>query len=171
MSVPATQSRGAALAVAAAVTDPELPVLTLADLGVLRGVEVAADGAATVTITPTWSGCPALATMRDDLVHRLSEAGFGPVEVRVELDPPWTSDDITARGRERLAAYGVSPPGPAPHRTGPVPLRLGGTRRVVHCPRCGGSATLLAEHGPTPCTALYRCDDCAEPFQHVKEVR
>ncbi|WP_241238225.1 1,2-phenylacetyl-CoA epoxidase subunit PaaD [Nocardioides pantholopis] len=159
-----------ARAVAAAVLDPELPVLTLADLGVLREVEVDAGGAVTVTITPTYSGCPALATMRDDLVHALRDDGFADVRVRVSLSPPWSTDLISERGREALAACGISPPGPAARGTGPVPLSLLPTRRSPACPRCGAAdAGLTSEFGPTACTALYRCRACLEIFSHVKE--
>lgn len=157
--------------VAESVTDPELPMLTLADLGVLRAVEVVAEGHVVVDITPTYSGCPAMATMRDDLVRRLTAAGFAQVEVRVCLDPPWTSDWITPAGRAALAAAGISPPGPAPTHAGPIPLTLLPTARVVRCPQCGSPATeLLSEYGSTACKALYRCTDCLEPFDHVKEI-
>ena len=156
-----------AYAVAATVTDPELPMLTIADLGVLRSV-VEVDGRVEVAITPTYSGCPALATMRDDLVRRLTEEGYDDVRVRVELDPPWSSDRITDRGRAALAEHGISPPGPAP--AGPVVLTLGPPRRDVRCPRCGALADRASEFGPSACTALYRCPECAEPFEHVKEI-
>lgn len=154
--------------VAASVTDPELPMLTLEDLGVLRGVEERG-GSVVVAITPTYSGCPALTAMRDDLVRRLTEEGYDDVRVRVELDPAWSSDRITPRGRTRLAEHGLSPPGPAP-AAGPVPLTLAPPRREVRCPRCGARAERTSEFGPTPCTALYRCRECAEPFEHVKEI-
>ncbi|MEU9016207.1 1,2-phenylacetyl-CoA epoxidase subunit PaaD [Actinomadura sp. NPDC048394] len=157
------------------VRDPEMPMLTLADLGVLRGVDLepAPDGGETVvaSITPTYTGCPALATMRDDLVHRLNDAGFPRVRVRVVLDPPWSSDWISERGRAALRAAGLSPPGPAPRRTGPVALTLGPARRAPACPRCGSASTrLTSEFGATACKALYRCADCLEPFEHVKEI-
>ncbi len=103
--------------VAASVTDPEMPMLTLEDLGVLRDVELEGDRVI-VTITPTYSGCPAMATMRDDLVHRLRDAGFADVEVRVSLHPAWSSDWITPRGREALAEHGISRPGAAPRHDG-----------------------------------------------------
>lgn len=159
-----------ALAVASTVVDPELPMLTLADLGVLRDVEE--DGSTVVvTITPTYSGCPALATMRDDLVRRLTEAGYDDVRVRVALAPAWTSDLITEAGRAALRAHGLSAPGPAPRHDGPVPLTLTPTRRSLSCPRCGSAeVALTSEFGPTACTALYRCTTCLEPFEHVKEV-
>ncbi len=154
--------------VAATVVDPELPMLTLADLGVLRDVEV--DGeAVVVAITPTYSGCPAMATMRDDLVHRLGDAGYD-ARVVVTLSPAWSSDWITQRGRNALRAHGLSAPGPAPRAGGPVALDLRPTRRSVDCPRCGSAdVELTSEFGATACKALYRCAACLEPFEHVKE--
>ena len=160
-----------ALAVARRVTDPELPMLTLADLGVLRAVDVVAGSHVVVDITPTYSGCPAMATMRDDLVRGLSGAGFDQVDVRVSLDPPWTTDWITPEGRAALAAAGISPPGPAPSHDGPIPLTLLPTARQVRCPQCDSPATeLVSEFGSTACKAQYRCTACLEPFDHVKEI-
>ncbi|WP_265445239.1 1,2-phenylacetyl-CoA epoxidase subunit PaaD [Flexivirga meconopsidis] len=158
-----------ARSVAERVTDPELPMLTLADLGVLRAVEFDDSGALIVSITPTYSGCPAMAAMRDDLVRELRSAGFERVEVRVQLRPPWTTDWISARGRDALSRHGISPPGRAP--AGPVALSLGPTRRAVTCPLCGSTDTEVAsEFGSTACKALYRCRSCLEPFDHVKEI-
>ncbi|CAN5574343.1 phenylacetate-CoA oxygenase subunit PaaJ [soil metagenome] len=156
--------------VAAEVTDPEMPMLTLADLGVLRDVEL--DGAAlTVTITPTYSGCPAMATMRDDLVHRLRDHGFDDVRVRVSLEPAWSSDWITERGRRALRDHGISAPGAAPRHDGPITLNLRPTRRRLSCPRCGSEQVRLSsEFGATACKAMYRCETCLEPFDHVKEI-
>ena len=156
--------------VARTVTDPELPMLTLEDLGVLRDVAVDGD-TVTVAITPTYSGCPAMATMRDDLVHKLTDAGFGDVRVRVELSPAWSSDWITARGRAALAEHGISPPGAAAKQAGPVALNLLPVRRALTCPRCGSAEVeVTSEFGPTACKALYRCTDCLEPFERVKEI-
>lgn len=153
----------------ATVVDPELPMLTLADLGVLRDV-VECDGRVEVTLTPTYLGCPALGVMRADIERVLARAGYREVSVVSRLDPPWSSDDITQRGRERLAAAGISPPLPRPDGRGPVVLGLGPVRRAVVCPRCGsGDTELLSEFGATACKALYRCRSCAEPFDHVKE--
>jgi len=156
--------------IAAAVPDPELPMVTLADLGILRDV-TARDGRLVVTITPTYSGCPALREIAHDLRHRLSQAGFADVTVRTELAPPWTSDWITAEGREKLLAAGVAPPHPAT-RGGPVPLTLTATRRdPVSCPRCGcADTTQTAAFSATACKALFRCEACREPFEYVKEI-
>ena len=159
-----------ARAVAASVTDPEMPMLTLEDLGVLRGVDEH-DGRVVVTITPTYSGCPAMATMRDDVVHRLQDNGFRDVEVRVSLSPAWSSDWISERGRRALEQHGLSAPGPAPRHDGPVPISLLPVRRSLSCPRCGsGDVELTSEFGPTACKAMYRCTSCLEPFEHVKEI-
>ena len=161
-----------ALAVAATVTDPEMPMLTLVDLGVLRDVDE--DGErVTVTITPTYSGCPAMATMRDDLVHALHDAGYSKVDVKVSLSPAWSSDWITETGRRKLRAHGLSAPGPARALPAgePIPLTLTPARRAVDCPRCGSAEVdLTSEFGPTACKALYRCRACLEPFEHVKEI-
>ncbi|WP_297737912.1 1,2-phenylacetyl-CoA epoxidase subunit PaaD [Nocardioides sp.] len=154
--------------IAGTVVDPEMPMLTLVDLGVLRDVTESEVGVS-VTITPTYSGCPAMATMRDDLVHALSDAGYAEVEVKVSLSPAWSSDWITAEGRRKLRAHGLSAPGPSP--TGPVQLSLAPVRRAIDCPRCGSAdVRLTSEFGPTACKALYQCNDCLEPFEHVKEI-
>lgn len=164
-----TRVVGRATEVAGGVRDPEMPMLTLADLGVLRGVEERGDEVV-VSLTPTYSGCPAMAAMRDDVVRSLAAAGF-TARVEVALSPAWSSDWITERGRAALREHGVSPPGPAPAPDGPVPLRLLPTARALRCPQCGSARTeLTSEYAATACTALYRCADCAEPFPHVKEV-
>lgn len=169
--------------VAATVTDPELPMLTLADLGVLRDVRVrggedgGAAGTVVATITPTYSGCPAMTEMRHDLHRALRDAGFHDVRIETALSPPWSSDWITERGRAKLADVGISPPGTAPRTgRGPVPLTLrapggGPAESSVRCPRCGSADTeLTSTFGPTACRALWRCRACAEPFEHVKEI-
>jgi ring-1,2-phenylacetyl-CoA epoxidase subunit PaaD len=164
----------AAREIAAAVPDPELPMVTLADLGILR--DVAAEGEQlVVTITPTYSGCPALREIAHDLRYRLTQAGFTDVIVRTELAPAWSSDWITPAGRSKLRAAGIAPPSPARRRLvppGPVPLTLTATRREpVHCPRCGsGDTTQTAAFSATACKALFRCEACREPFEYVKEI-
>jgi ring-1,2-phenylacetyl-CoA epoxidase subunit PaaD len=144
-----------AQAVASAVVDPELPMLTLADLGVLRHVAMTDDGGVTVSITPTYSGCPAMATMRDDLIRSLQEGGFSNVKVRMSLQPAWTTDWITPAGRAALAEAGISPPGAARRNDGPVELTLTPPRRAVHCPRCASPyVELTSEFGSTACKAM-----------------
>jgi ring-1,2-phenylacetyl-CoA epoxidase subunit PaaD len=157
--------------VVARVVDPELPMLTLDDLGVVRDVETNGDTVA-VTITPTYSGCPALAEMRADLRAALSAAGYRRVEVRTVLSPPWSTDQISERGRRLLAEHGIAPPGPVGQvSSGPVPLTLDAPSATVCCPRCGSPATEeLSRFGPTACTALRRCAACREPFEHLKEL-
>lgn len=151
---------------AASVPDPELPMLTIADLGILRDVRER-DGAVTVTITPTYSGCPAMREIAADIRGRLARAGYRDVEIRTELSPAWTTDWITAEGRRKLAAAGIAPPsaaGPG-SREGPVLVPL-----AVRCPRCGSAGTRqLARFSATACKALYQCLACLEPFEHVKE--
>jgi ring-1,2-phenylacetyl-CoA epoxidase subunit PaaD len=156
--------------VAAATPDPELPQVTVGDLGILRDVDETADGAVVATITPTYSGCPALREITADLQERLHRAGYRNVEIRTRLDPPWTTDWITPAGRDKLAAAGIAPPGAAPRRTGPVPLTLT-PRTGVRCPRCGSADTVeTARFSGTACKALLRCRACAEPFEAVKEL-
>ncbi|WP_037604302.1 1,2-phenylacetyl-CoA epoxidase subunit PaaD [Streptacidiphilus rugosus] len=171
-------STAVAVAAAAAVRDPELPMLTLADLGVLREVRLDADGGVTAVLTPTYSGCPALAEMRADVDSALRAVGFDEVRVETQLSPPWSTDDITDAGRRKLAEAGIAPPGAAPRRAeGPVPLTLGPLRTgrsgaaVVHCPRCGSPDTEeTSRFGATACKALRRCRACREPFEQVKEI-
>ena len=160
-----------ARAVAGTVTDPELPMLTLADLGVLRDVSEA-DGTVVVTITPTYTGCPAMDTMRDDLIHALNAAGYHDVEVRTSLHPAWSTDWISLEGSRKLAEAGIAPPGASPRRaSGPVPLTLGAPVRTVRCPRCGSPGTeQLSRFSATACKELRRCQRCAEPFEHIKEI-
>jgi ring-1,2-phenylacetyl-CoA epoxidase subunit PaaD len=158
-------------AVVSAVTDPELPMLTLADLGILRSV-TEADGRVVVTITPTYTACPAIETMRYDITRALSLAGYPGAEVRTELAPAWSSDWITPEGRRKLAEAGIAPPGAVRGRqAGPIPLTLVPFAGVVACPHCGSPATeLVSEFGATACRSLRRCTACREPFEHVKEI-
>ncbi|UUU28330.1 phenylacetate-CoA oxygenase subunit PaaJ [Streptomyces sp. DSM 40750] len=179
--------------IAAEVPDPELPMLTLADLGVLHGVEVTPDGTVVARLTPTYSGCPAVAEMRAEVVTRLRAAGFPDVRVVTVLDPPWTTDRITDEGRRRLAEHGIAPPGPR-HAPGPAAGRtwlsltttsapqvpypvhslgqdLGQAPPAVPCPRCASADTEeISRFAATACTALRRCRTCLEPFPHVKDL-
>lgn len=161
--VTATPDGSLARRVAAAVADPEVPVLTIADLGVLRDVEVDG-GRVTVTITPTYSGCPAVDAIRDDLVLALTGAGFDDVDVRLTLAPAWTTDWMSETGKEKLRAYGIAPPSGRAAVSGPIRVAL-----AVKCPRCGSLDTReLARFGSTSCKALYECRACLEPFDHFK---
>lgn len=156
--------------VAASVPDPELPMLTLADLGILRAVDQHGD-AVVVTITPTYSGCPAMREISADLQQRLRTAGYAEVTVRTALAPAWSSDWITPDGRRKLAEAGIAPPAAAPDRRGPVPLTLQPRRPDVRCPRCGSADTVeTAAFSGTACKALYRCSSCAEPFELIKTI-
>ena len=157
--------------VAGAVPDPELPMLTLADLGILRDVQLDERQGLVVTITPTYSGCPATATIRADLRLALRAAGFAQVEVRTALSPAWSSDWITAAGREALARHGIAAPEPARPHTATVSLDLARRPASPPCPRCRSAASVQVSHfGPTPCLALHRCTHCQETFHQVKEL-
>jgi ring-1,2-phenylacetyl-CoA epoxidase subunit PaaD len=162
-----------AKAAVAAVVDPEIRVVTVADLGILRDVTV--DGErVTVTITPTYSGCPAMDVIRADIRRALAAAGCHDVEIVTALRPAWSTDWISEAGRSKLAAAGIAPPGRAvsprgsadspPGRGVPLTLR-------VRCPRCGSPDTReLSRFGATACKSLWRCQSCAEPFEHVKTL-
>ncbi|WP_432994920.1 1,2-phenylacetyl-CoA epoxidase subunit PaaD [Dactylosporangium sp. CA-233914] len=145
----------------AAVRDPELRVVTIEELGILRDV-AERGGRVTVTITPTYSGCPAMDTIRADIAAALHADGYPDVAVDTTLTEPWTSDWITPAGREKLAAAGITPPSPARA----VSLTLS-----VRCPRCGSPQTEeLSRFGATACKALWRCRACREPFERVKAI-
>jgi ring-1,2-phenylacetyl-CoA epoxidase subunit PaaD len=140
-----------ALSVASRVVDPEIPVLSIAELGILRDVRI--DGHRVVaTITPTYSGCPAMRQIEDDLRSALGAAGFDEVDVVMEHEPPWSSDRITPEGLEKLTAFGIAPPG-----------------GEIVCPRCRSeSPRLVSRFGSTACKALMACRSCGEPFDHFK---
>jgi ring-1,2-phenylacetyl-CoA epoxidase subunit PaaD len=150
------------------VPDPELPMVTLEDLGVLRQVRLSDDDGhrrVRVELTPTYTGCPAVEAMSADIAKVLRDHGEGDVTVVTVLSPPWSTDDISAEGRHKLAEAGIAPPRP----TGPggaVPLSLS-----LRCPHCGSTATeLLSRFSSTACKALRRCTTCGEPFDHFKEL-
>lgn len=151
--------------VAARVADPEIPVLTIEDLGVLRDVRADAAGRVTVDITPTYSGCPAMDAIRDDIILALTADGFEDVDVRLVLSPAWTTDWMSEDGKRKLVEYGIAPPtGGAAH--GPIKLKL-----AVKCPRCGSLNTHeVSRFGSTSCKALYECRACLEPFDHFKVI-
>jgi ring-1,2-phenylacetyl-CoA epoxidase subunit PaaD len=152
---------------AAAVLDPEVPVLTIEDLGVLRDVSLDDDGV-TVTVTPTYSGCPALEAIEHDVESSVRAAGFDRVTVRRVLSPAWTTDWMTDAGRRKLEAYGIAPPSPrtSSGSSGPVLVSLS-----VRCPQCGSADTReVSRFGSTACKSLWQCLACREPFDHFKAI-
>ena len=155
--------RERAWAAAASVVDPEIPVLTIEDLGVLRDVAVGADGRVEVAITPTYSGCPAMSVIALEVELALARAGLDGALVRTVLSPAWTTDWMSEAGRRKLREYGVAPPAPGGGRGA-----LFGTDEVA-CPLCGsGDTERLAEFGSTSCKALWRCRACREPFDYFR---
>jgi len=141
------------------VVDPEIPVLTLQDLGVLREISVV-DGEVKVTITPTYAGCPAMETMRADIESALAAAGYQQVTVQQVLSPAWSTDWMSENGRKKLLAYGIAPPA----RTA-----CGPSTEQIECPRCkSAEVKIISEFGSTACKALYQCQDCREPFDYFK---
>ena len=147
---------------AATVVDPEIPVLTIADLGVLRGVALDGD-TVEVTITPTYSGCPAMNMIAVEIGLALDRAGFPDARVRTVLSPAWTTDWLTEVGRQKLTEYGIAPPVPGSGRRALFGLES------VACPRCGSTDTkVLAEFASTSCKALWQCQSCREPFDYFK---
>jgi ring-1,2-phenylacetyl-CoA epoxidase subunit PaaD len=163
--------------IVAQVVDPELPVLTIEDLGILRDVSVADDGHITVTITPTYSGCPAVEAITDDVRNVLAAEGFAEVSVRTVLAPAWTTDWMSDAGRAKLLAYGIAPPAPLEPSRAPHRGSAGNRSTVVTvalsqlCPRCGSPDTReLSRFGSTACKSLWMCTVCKEPFDHFKAI-
>jgi len=194
--VTATALEAELLDIAGSVPDPELPVLTLRELGVVRAVHVRGADSVEVELTPTYTGCPAMEAMSLDIERALHAHGMREVAVRTVLSPAWSTDDITAEGRRKLREFGIAPPR-VTRDPGPVALRLGPTRTLdreagadtdaaaeagvgreasllsdpVRCPHCGSPDTeLLSRFSSTACKALRRCLDCREPFDHFKEL-
>ncbi|MFC0581703.1 1,2-phenylacetyl-CoA epoxidase subunit PaaD [Micrococcoides hystricis] len=149
--------------IAAAVNDPEIPVLSIEDLGILRAVEQDEDGTVRVTITPTYSGCPAMDVIRDDVQTAFKKEGYEKVAVDLVLSPAWTTDWMSEEGKRKLNEYGIAPPA-AKAADGKVSVGL-----TVKCPRCHSLNTQeLSRFGSTACKALYTCLDCKEPFDYFK---
>ncbi|HKW81940.1 MAG TPA: 1,2-phenylacetyl-CoA epoxidase subunit PaaD [Casimicrobiaceae bacterium] len=151
----------------AAVPDPEIPVVSVVDLGLVRDVAWHGDELV-VTLTPTYSGCPATEEIAADVVAALARAGIERVRIETRLAPAWTTDWIAPEAKRRLAEYGIAPPG---RRAGAQPIDVERLRRrdPVACPRCGSERTTeVSRFGSTPCKAQRRCDDCGEPFDHFK---
>lgn len=153
------------------VKDPEVPVLSVAELGVLRDARVAEDGAVEVVITPTYSGCPAMHTIEADIVAALHAAGYPEVRVRTVFNPAWTTDWIGPAAREKLRAYGIAPPGPRGGDDDLVPLLRRGAPEAVPCPYCGSVDTVLkSEFGSTACKSIRFCTSCLQPFEQFKAI-
>lgn len=156
-----TIATGGVREVVAAVEDPELPFITIEDLGILRRVERDESGHITVTVTPTYSGCPATEVIRDSIIQALDEAGYADAEVRTVFSPAWTTDDISPEGRRKLEEAGIAPPRDLAE-VATVPIL---------CPRCRQSENrVVSEFGSTVCKALMVCSSCGEPFDHFKEI-
>ncbi len=152
-------------ALLAEIPDPEIPVLSIVDLGILRKVELFGPHEIEVTITPTYSGCPAMKVIEDDIRSLLKNNGFDQIRIQTTLSPAWTTDWISDAAKERLRAYGISPP----EKTSVDKNSLLGKNRTINCPQCGSPATeMISQFGSTACKALYRCLSCKEPFDHFK---
>ena len=155
-------------AVLATVPDPELPALSLVDLGIVRDVCIEADGGVHVVLTPTYSGCPATEVIVQSVQAALHAAGLGPARLSHRLAPAWTTDWISEEGRQKMLAYGITPPGPAAASDSAV---LHFHPRPLACPRCSSRDTeRLSAFGSTACKALHRCLACREPFEHFKPI-
>jgi len=160
----------------AAVPDPEIPVISVVDLGIVRAVAITGDDSVSVTITPTYSGCPAMQVIDEAVREALREHGVGDVTIVTQLSPAWTTDWMSDAGKAKLKGYGIAPPAQqvidisglrgglaaaVARRATPAP--------VVACPHCGSTHTeLTSQFGSTPCKALYKCRDCREPFDYFK---
>jgi ring-1,2-phenylacetyl-CoA epoxidase subunit PaaD len=172
MAAVASSSRvDAAWRVLAGVPDPEVPAVSVCELGIVRDV-IDHDDVLEVVLTPTYSGCPATEVIEHDILHALDAAGLGPARATLRRAPAWTTDWISAEGKRKLLAYGIVPPGPASDAA--VPIRF--LARVskpaaLACPRCGSRDTeRLAAFGSTACKATWRCLACQEPFEHFKPI-
>jgi ring-1,2-phenylacetyl-CoA epoxidase subunit PaaD len=159
----------AAWAVLDLVPDPEVPALSLRDLGIVRDVR-AEGGGLEVVLTPTYSGCPATEVIERSVIDALDGAGLGPTRVTMQRAPAWTTDWISEAGKRKLREYGIAPPGPVAAGQG-APIRILRRAEAVACPRCGSARTeRLSAFGSTACKALHRCLDCREPFEHFKPI-
>ncbi len=159
----------AAWAVLDLVPDPEVPALSLRDLGIVRDVR-AESGGLEVVLTPTYSGCPATEVIERSVIDALDGAGLGPTRVTMQRAPAWTTDWISEAGKRKLREYGIAPPGPVAAGQG-APIRILRRAEAVACPRCGSARTeRLSAFGSTACKALHRCLDCREPFEHFKPI-
>jgi ring-1,2-phenylacetyl-CoA epoxidase subunit PaaD len=159
MVTPTTDISPSLRSILSEVTDPEIPVLTIEDIGILRDINVAEDGTVTVTITPTYSGCPAMEVIESDITSRLAESGY-EASVVTTLDPAWTTEWMTRVGKDKLRAFGIAPPG-----------SVVAVVDEVLCPRCDDPATrVVSEFGSTACKRLMVCTSCGEPFDQFKAI-
>ena len=164
----ATMSRERMLAVLDTVMDPEVPVLSVVELGIIRDLEVRDGGDVHVTVTPTYSGCPAMRVIEADIEAALRAHGARSVQVTTKHSPAWTTDWMPALAREKLRAYGIAPPGAAAHD---APVAIGRRRAAVRCPYCGSAATQMqSEFGSTACKAIHVCTSCEQPFEEFKPI-
>ena len=147
------------------VTDPEIPVLTVMDLGVIRDVEISEDETVKVIITPTYSGCPAMNMIEVNIKASLQEARYQKIAVETVLSPPWTTDWISENGRKKLKEYGIAPP----QESSVDKTALFAEEKDIICPHCESTNTvMISQFGSTACKSLYRCKDCLEPFDYFK---
>jgi len=162
-----------------AVADPEIPVISIVDLGIVRDVQVGADGLCTVVITPTYSGCPAMQVIADAISEALAAHGVTRLTLQNQLSPAWTTDWMSASGKDKLRGYGIAPPAQQVIDISGLQRSTGSTAHAaisrqlpapqVTCPHCGSAHTsLTSQFGSTPCKALYKCLDCHEPFDYFK---
>jgi ring-1,2-phenylacetyl-CoA epoxidase subunit PaaD len=171
LAAPALTRCEQAWQVLGSVLDPEVPALSVCDLGIVRDVIERGD-ALEVVLTPTYSGCPATEVIERDVLEAIAKAGLGPARVTLRRAPAWTTDWISAEGRRKLSEYGIAPPGPVAS-DGAVPIRIFGRKAdaALACPRCGSKDTeRLSAFGATACKSLYRCVACREPFEHFKPI-
>ena len=172
-SMPARVSHARIMGWLDQVMDPEVPVVSLVELGIAREARLAPDGAVEIVLTPTYSGCPATELIEQQARAAVEAAVPGPVRVLTQRAPAWTTDWISAEGRRKLREYGIAPPGPVAAGQG-VPIRLvrrGAAATAVDCPRCGSADTeRLSAFGSTACKSLWRCRACREPFEHFKPI-
>ena len=167
---PATRlERDEILAILDTVMDPEVPVLSVRELGIVRDVSIAGDGAVTVVVTPTYSGCPAIRVIEEDIERALHDAGIGDVRIETVYSPPWTSDWIPEPARAKLKAYGIAPPAPAAGATDLVQLLR--APRTPQCPYCDSRDTeVRSEFGSTACKSICWCRSCGQPFEEFKGI-
>ena len=149
----------------ATIPDPEIPVISIVDLGILREVEIISANEITITITPTYSGCPAMRAIEDEIKVLLHKEGFEKITIKTTLSPAWTTDWLSKEANEKLRKYGIAPP----EKTSVDKNSILGKTKKVACPQCGSEQSeMISQFGSTACKALYRCLSCKEPFDYFK---